>query len=417
MLENIREAFDGIRSNLLRSMLTMLGIIIGIASIIAISSTIMGTNERIKQNLIGAGNNAVTVQLYQGSSQFQAGYMSLPDGVPAGDAETLAAIQSLKGVESAAYFCSRNAYGTVYHAANGLQAGNVYGVDRNYFTTYGYQLTAGRGFTETDFTSYRKVALLDATAVDALFQGASPIGQTIELQGEPFTVIGTFASSSSLSLSITSLEDYQTYASSRDGTVLIPLAVWPVVYQYDEPCSVAIRTRNTDDMTTVGKAAAALMNAGITASSSDYQYKSESLLEQATEMQELSSATSRQLILVAAISLLVGGIGVMNIMLVSVTERTPEIGLRKALGAKRSSLRAQFLVEAGVLTSIGGVLGVIVGVVLAYVISRVSGVPILLSPYIMVGAVVFSFLIGMTFGLAPAMKAAKLNPIEALRHE
>ena len=146
-------------------------------------------------------------------------------------------------------------------------------------------------------------------------------------------------------------------------------------------------------------------------------YKSKDLLEQAKKLQELSSATNRQLIWIASISLLVGGIGVMNIMLVSVTERTPEIGLKKALGARKRKISAQFLTEAGVLTCIGGILGVLVGIGLAYMVSRVSGVPIFISWYIVAATVVFSALVGLFFGAVPAVQAARLNPIDALRRE
>jgi len=148
-----------------------------------------------------------------------------------------------------------------------------------------------------------------------------------------------------------------------------------------------------------------------------YSYRSEDLLQQAQNLQEMSNATNRQLIWVAAISLLVGGIGVMNIMLVSVTERTSEIGLKKALGAKKRRIRRQFLTEASVLTSLGGMLGVLIGIGLAELISQTNGIPVAISIPAIVVSVVFSMLIGMIFGLLPAIKAANLNPIEALRRD
>ena len=142
-----------------------------------------------------------------------------------------------------------------------------------------------------------------------------------------------------------------------------------------------------------------------------------SLLKQAKQIQDLSASTNNQLILIASISLLVGGIGVMNIMLVSVTERTKEIGLKKALGARRKRILLQFLTEASVLTSIGGVLGVLAGIALSQIISKISMTPVAISPLATVIAVVFSTVIGVVFGIIPAMKASKLNPIEALRSE
>ena len=147
------------------------------------------------------------------------------------------------------------------------------------------------------------------------------------------------------------------------------------------------------------------------------KYKALDLLEQAKEIQELSQSTNTMLIWIAGISLLVGGIGVMNIMLVSVTERTQEIGLKKAIGARKSKVLGQFLTEAAVLTSLGGLIGVIVGIILAEVISKLTGTLVSISAPAAVGAVVFSMVIGIVFGLLPSYKAANLNPIDALRHE
>ena len=201
------------------------------------------------------------------------------------------------------------------------------------------------------------------------------------------------------------------------GKVFVPQSVWPVIYQYDEPSSLVVRARDTESMTAAGKKATDLLNGYLTGDTQDVRYKSEDLLEQAKQLQELSSATNRQLIWIASISLLVGGIGVMNIMLVSVTERTREIGLKKALGARRRTITLQFLTEAGVLTCLGGVLGVLVGIALAFIVSSVSMVPIAISVPVVLAAVLFSFVIGLFFGAFPAVKAARLSPIEALRYE
>ena len=147
------------------------------------------------------------------------------------------------------------------------------------------------------------------------------------------------------------------------------------------------------------------------------KYKGEDLLEQANQIQEISNSTNQQLIWIASISLLVGGIGVMNIMLVSVTERTSEIGLKKAIGARKRRILFQFLTEAAVLTSIGGLLGVLGGIIMAQVISRVSQTPVAISIPAIIFSVVFSMVIGIVFGLLPSVKAANLNPIDALRRE
>lgn len=417
MLENFREAFDGIWTHKLRSALTMLGIIIGIASIIAISSTIMGTNEQIKQNLVGSGNNTVVIQLYQGDYPFDTSYQQVPDYVPILDESILEEINGIPQVVNSSVFYKRTAYGAIWRGAESLSQGSIYGVDKNFLSVYGYVLRSGRDFVQEDFDQYRKVCLIDRTVSESLFSGTNPVGQIVEISGEPYTIIGEFTQSSQFTPVIKSLEDYYTYADRSGGQVLLPITTWPVLYSYDEPVAVVLQATSTDDMTTAGKQAADLLNGKSTQENPEVKYQSQDLLKQAKKLQELSSSTNLQLLLIASISLLVGGIGVMNIMLVSVTERTSEIGLKKALGAGKRRISGQFLTEAGVLTCIGGILGVLVGIGLAYIISKASGIPIYISWYIIAAAVVFSFVVGLFFGAVPAVQAARLNPIEALRRE
>jgi putative ABC transport system permease protein len=196
----------------------------------------------------------------------------------------------------------------------------------------------------------------------------------------------------------------------------MPITTWPTAYRFDEPQSVAIRVENTDVMTTVGqKAAQILTEKQIANTESTFDYRSQDMLEQAQQLQSMSDSTNTQLIWIASISLLVGGIGVMNIMLVSVTERTAEIGLKKAIGAKKRRIRMQFLTEAAVLTSLGGLIGVGSGIGLAQLLSNMLQIPVSINIPATLIAVVFSTLIGVIFGLLPAVKAANLNPIDALR--
>lgn len=418
MLEDIRLAFQGIWNHKLRSALTMLGIIIGIGSIIAIVSTIKGTNEQIKKNLVGAGNDAVNVQLYQGDWPIDLQYQSLPDGVPEISDETLQEVVELPEVETASLYHTRNEYDAVYRGTKSLSNSVILGIDRNYLDVYGYQVTKGRGLTDKDYSEGRKVALIDKTTAASLFDNADVIGRTIEIKGEPFVVVGMVAKKAESQPVINSMEDYYRYMSDdQSGKIIIPDQVWPVIYQYDEPQNLVVRAKSTDDMTAAGEKSADILNAMLTVSDDTVKYKGEDLLEQATQIQEISNSTNQQLIWIASISLLVGGIGVMNIMLVSVTERTGEIGLKKALGARKRRILTQFLTEAAVLTLLGGIIGVLGGIALAYIISKVSAVPVAISGVSIVIAVLFSTLIGIIFGLIPSVKAANMNPIEALRHE
>lgn len=416
MFENIRLSFQGIWSHKMRSFLTMLGIIIGIAAIIAIVSTIKGTNEQIKENLIGSGQNTVDVQLYQGDYTYDMS-SGIPSGIPVIGEDERSAIKKIEHVKNASLYQSRQDYDGVYYLNTSLSGGYVYGIDENYLDTCGYMLKEGRGFVEKDYKTYRKVALLDEDSKEALFQGEDPLGKTIEIQKEPYVVVGVITPEKEFEPVINSMEDYYTYQNNNSGKVYIPNTTWPIVYQYDEPQNLIVKVSSTDSMTAVGKESAKLLNSYLSASDETMKYKAQDLLEQAKQLQELSSSTNRMLIWIAGISLLVGGIGVMNIMLVSVTERTQEIGLKKAIGAKKHKILAQFLTEAAVLTSFGGLIGVAAGIILAEVISKVSQTPVSISGPAAAGSVVFSMIIGIVFGMLPSYKAANLNPIEALRHE
>ena len=417
MVENIRLALQGVWSHKLRSVLTMLGIIIGIAAIITIVSTIQGTNEQIKENLIGAGNNVVTVQLNQDGNPYDLSWNPIPTGVRTITEETRQELEKLRGVERVSLYCERN-YSDGNYYLNTNFNGNLRGIDENYLSVYGYRVKSGRGFTQMDFAEYRKVALVDAKAVSTLFGGEDPVNKNLELQGEVFTVVGVVTLSEDFTPTINSMNDYWMYADTSSGTIYVPLAVWPSIYQFDEPQSVAIKVDSTDSMTSAGKSAADLLtDKQIMGTNSKLDYRSQDMLEQAQQLQQMSQSTNTQLIWIASISLLVGGIGVMNIMLVSVTERTSEIGLKKAIGAKKRRILMQFLTEAAVLTSIGGLVGVVSGIAMAELISRMMQIPVSISVPAIGIAVVFSTLIGVVFGLLPATQAANLNPIEALRRE
>lgn len=417
MFENIRLSFKGIWSHKMRSFLTMLGIIIGIAAIIAIVSTIKGTNEQIKENLIGSGQNTVSIQLYQGDYPYDMSYSELPAGVPVIGQEELEEIRQADRVKNASVYLSRQDYDGVYYLENSLSGGYVMGIDQNYLATCGYILREGRGFDTSDYENYHKVALLDENSSEALFQGEDAVGKTIEIQGEPYLVVGIIVAQKTFEPVINSIDDYYTYAEDSSGKVYIPDTTWPIIYQYDEPQNLIVKVESTDDMTVVGKECAGILNDHLSVSDDTIQYKAEDLLEQAKQIQELSASTNTMLIWIAGISLLVGGIGVMNIMLVSVTERTQEIGLKKAIGARKGKILAQFLTEAAVLTSFGGLIGVAVGIALAEIIAKVSETTVAISAPAAVGAVLFSMVIGILFGMLPSYKAANLDPIEALRHE
>ena len=374
MLENINLAFQGVWSHKLRSFLTMLGIIIGIAAIITIVSTIQGTNEQIKQNLIGAGNNVVRVTIGATDSQnyFDLNYSALPEGIDPVTREMRDEMEKLGSVSLVSMYYSRDWCDNVY-VGNTAFSGSLYGVDDHYLTAVDYAVNYGRSFTAADYENRRNVALIDAKSAKSLFQGENPIGGTIEINGMPFTVVGVVSSRSSSGPVINSFKDYQMYAGSTAGTIFIPDVCWSVPYRYDEPQYAAVRATSTNDMTAAGDNVAKYLNENAIRTTK-YKYESKDLLQQASDLQS-------------------------------------------AIGAQQSRIRWQFLTEAAVLTSMGGILGVATGIGLAEMMSHIMGTPVAISIPACIIAVAFSMVIGVVFGLVPAMKASKLNPIEALRRE
>ena len=414
MIENIRLSFQGIWAHKMRSFLTMLGIIIGIAALISIVSTIEGTNEQIKKNLIGGGDNVIEITLNGNGGEYQMEYEGLPQGVPVISQEQKESILELEEVEKVTFYQMRQYADSIYYQDKSLDGGMVLGIDEDYLDTCGYQVIRGRGFSETDYKTSKKLVLLDETAAANFFSKGQ--GKTIEIKGEPFYVAGVVKKTEEYQPVINNREEYYTYYNTNTGgMVLMPGSVWPIVYQYDEPQQVSVKTVSPETMSSAGKKTAEILNNRINSTNDTIEYKAKDLMEKAKGLQQISESTNRQLLWIASISLLVGGIGVMNIMLVSVTERTGEIGLKKAIGANKRRILGQFLTEAAVLTSIGGVLGVFAGVLLAAVIARMSSMPMVISIPAAAAAVAFSTVIGLVFGLLPSVKAANLSPIEALR--
>ncbi|MDD6137410.1 MAG: ABC transporter permease [Lachnospiraceae bacterium] len=424
MLENIRLSFQGIWAHKLRSFLTMLGIIIGIASIIAIVSTIKGTSEQIKENLVGSGNNLVEVKLSAGEWVYTSGDGNAQD-VPVLTDDMMADVLAIDEVAAASKYRIGNMWEGINYQNVSLDNSSIYGVDENYFGVLGYGLVKGRLFVESDQKQFKKVVIIDSVAADALFKDESPVGHTLEIKGDAYTIVGVVEQLNPYHPTAETMSEWYTYYGSANGAkVFVPNADWPMIFSFDEPYHVVVKATSTENMTKAGKKTEDALNAYLPAKSEqeesegqNYRYKSADLLETAKALQKVSESTSKQLIWIAGISLLVGGIGVMNIMLVSVTERTREIGLKKALGARKKVILGQFLTEAAVLTSLGGIIGVGGGIGLAYLVSKITEAPTAISGGAIAVSVLFSMIIGVVFGFIPSVKAANLNPIDALRYE
>ena len=262
MGENIRLSLKGIFSHKMRSFLTMLGIIIGIASIIAIVSTIQGTNRQIEKNLIGAGDNLVKVSLYQDGYTY---YMDngLPQGVPVIEESTKEQLSSIEHCQGVSVFRQRESYNVVYHLNTSMSGGYIRGIESDYLQTAGLMVKTGRGISDEDNRQLRQVALLDEATAQALFDGENPVGKTIEIQNNPFTVVGTVVAKEEFEPNIETMDDYYTYHQDNGGAVYIPVEMWPLIYQYDEPQSVILKADTTANMTSVGKQASEILNMAV----------------------------------------------------------------------------------------------------------------------------------------------------------
>ena len=376
-----------------------------------------GTNAKLEKSLVGSGNNVTTVALTSdGTNPYDLDGNTV-SGIPVVSSERLDAINKLLGVVSASTYRQRE-YAQVYYQNRSLSA-QVFGVSDSFFETMQYKVASGRDFTPEEYKSGLKAAVLEKKSAESYFPTESPVGKIIEIRSEPFLIIGLAESSTGNEKEPDSFDEYKQNTDSYNTLkIYVPENVWPVIYSFDEPQSVAIHVESTRQIVFVSRRASAILNKAITASGENSpKYASLSSAKDQNSMQEITTTISMMLLGIASLSLLVGGIGVMNIMLVSVTERTSEIGLKKALGAKNRSILVQFITESVVLTGFGGIIGVVVGIGLAGVISWITGMEFGISvPWIII-SVLFSVVIGVIFGVMPAYRASKLNPIEALRRE
>ncbi len=398
LLEILRFAVRGLTANKLRSALTTLGITIGVAAVILLVAVGNGASAAIAASIQGLGTNVVNVSPARGGGQ---GASARPLTVQ--DAHALVDPVGAPDVKASSPVVNTTA--TATYGQTSYDISSVAGTEPAYFTTTNRDLAQGQLFTSEDVTAARKVVVLGPTTAESIFGTADPVGKNVLLNSIQFTVIGVLQAKGSTGL------------QNADDVAIAPIsAVQNSLAGYGSLSQIAVQATSADSVSLAQSEITAILNArhGIRLGGTpDYQIQnSEQLLATRTSATETFTVL---LAAVAAISLLVGGIGVTNIMLVTVTERIREIGIRKAIGAPRSAILGQFLAEATMLSLFGGLLGVAIGLIGSRF--TISGIKPVVVPSSILLAFAVSALIGLFFGSFPANRAAKLRPIDALRHE
>ena len=389
-----------IRRNAMRSLLTMLGVIIGVGAVVVLVTLGEGASARVEADIGKLGENLLIIS--PGASRRGPGSGSAPSFEGADVAAIEREIAGLAGVAPAAQ------QQALVVAGNRNWSASVTGTTPSFLAVRGYEVALGRSFTDAEVSSGRAVVLLGETVRQELFGGADPVGQQVRVGRVPAEVIGVLGA-----------KGEAAFGGDQDNVVLMPL----VAFQRRVAGSSEIGTiyvsagagRPTVLVKSQIEALLAERRLGTPTGEPDFSVRD--MAEIAATMASATGALAALLGAIAAVSLLVGGIGIMNIMLVSVTERTREIGIRLSIGALPREVLLQFLVEAVTLSSLGGVLGILLGLGGGWAAARGLDVPFLVVPEIVAVAFVFSALVGVVFGILPARRAARLNPIEALRRE
>ncbi len=404
----LRIALKALRVNKLRSSLTMLGMIIGVAAVIAMIAIGTGAQERVREQIKNLGSNLILV--IPGSTTQSGVRLGSGAAQTLSEDDAAAIAREVEGVVAAAP--NLRGSGQVV-AGNANWATQFYGTNNDYLVARDWPLAAGRAFEEAELAGAGKVALIGQTTAEMLFGDADPIDQVIRVRKVPLTIVGVLAR-----------KGQNAVGQDQDDIVLMPLStarnrvLGQTQGRLKRVGSISVKVAEGYDMKRVEEAMGDLLRQRMRVQPGA---EDPFTVRNLTELMNAQEASSRVLTIllgaVASVSLLVGGIGIMNIMLVSVTERTREIGLRMAVGARAHDILKQFLVEAFTLSMIGGLVGILLGVGASYLIGEFAEWRTEITPQAVLLAVGFSAGVGVFFGYYPARKASRLLPIEALRYE
>lgn len=394
ILETTSSALISILANRMRSFLTILGIVIGVMSVILLISLVTGLKTFITSQIEGLGSNLLFVV------PGRIGGARSPGGVQANRLTFSDAGNLRTKLQDSAEISAAIQRNATLKFGNKLDKGAaVFGVEANYPKIISIKITGGRFFKASEQESARKVAVIGQTVKSNLFGGSTSLGQTITVAGIKYTVIGILDKRGSI------------FGIDQDNSIYVPFSTAQRQFGIDRLNTIYISVKDPKKVKEVQDKATGILKKRL----SEDEFTVQSQEQALSTISQITNVLTLALGGIAAISLLVGGIGIMNIMLVSVTERTREIGLRKAVGAKPSDIRNQFLIEAITLSGLGGIIGIIVGIGLSQIIG------IFFTTTVPWWSVILSFgfstMVGVIFGVAPALRASRLDPIEALRHE
>ncbi len=392
--ENIKMSCQNILNNKMRSFLTILGIVIGVTAIIALISIVQGVIDESNRQFMGMGTGRITVQAFG---------TPLKQGLSFNDIERLSELENVTGVSPNLSITS-----SVVKDGTVIEDVTIEGKNEVYFKTTEDVISRGRVFNILDMEGKNKVALVDSKLSKSLFLGRDPMGENIMINGTTYSIVGILEDESS-----NDIMSMIANSSAPNGKIIIPYTTAMGIASVGNIATLEIIVSDTDLMDQTIDQIEYTLNQAFNFKDDSYNIINlDSLLEVMETMQGMMTA---MLTGIAAISLLVGGIGIMNMMLVSVTERTTEIGLRKALGAEPGSIQIQFLLESIFLSLLGGIIGTILGLLITYIAFNAIDIPFTINYSAIILGVGFSGGIGIIFGWAPARKASMLNPIDALR--
>jgi putative ABC transport system permease protein len=387
IFESIKMSFENIINNKLRSFLTMLGVVIGVASIIALITIVQGATNSISDQVSSLGVNKITINAMG---------TPLKQGLSQDDMKNICEVDNISGISP-----TISGKTAIINDGKVKENVSVQGKNEVYFKTNTTVLKSGRAINILDLENINKVAILGNGIVQELFYGVDPIGKELIINGTTYTVIGTLTTSSGFS------------AGSNNDTVIIPYTTALSGLGVKNITSLDVYLKDTNMADETVNNLKGVLNPAF--NYKDNAYTIFNMGDMIASFQSMMSIMSLLLSGIAGISLVVGGIGIMNMMLVSITERTSEIGLRKALGATPNRIQLQFIIESILISVMGGFIGLILGSLIAYIASNLIGTGFSISMGTIALALGFSAGVGIIFGYMPARKASRLNPIDALR--